>query len=95
MMSEMYEVFKVPRSNKEKGIATESDEDLSKRLVPASTIVHLDHDALIPYIINGEARLLAISKLEVIKVAQEEAEKIGLDPSKIASTKAGEKFIKA
>ncbi|GKE97275.1 hypothetical protein Tco_1582130, partial [Tanacetum coccineum] len=44
---------------------------------------------------DEEAKLLAISKPEVIKVVQEEAEKIGLDPKKIASTKAGEKFKKA
>ncbi|GJY25339.1 hypothetical protein Tco_0400065, partial [Tanacetum coccineum] len=44
---------------------------------------------------DKEARLLAISKPEVIKVVQEEAEKIGLDPKKIASAKAGEKFKKA
>ncbi|GJU57950.1 hypothetical protein Tco_1235716 [Tanacetum coccineum] len=109
----------VPRSDKGKGIATELDDDLSKRLVPASTIVRPDSDALIPYIINGdvyhlttkqlqeqmdkeelikkakeEARLLAISKPEVIKVVQEEAEKIKLDPKKIASAKAGEKKYK-
>ncbi|GJW80326.1 hypothetical protein Tco_0144301 [Tanacetum coccineum] len=44
---------------------------------------------------TAEARLLAISKPKVIKVVQEEAEKIGLDPNKIASAKAGEKFKKA
>nr|GEU74219.1 retrovirus-related Pol polyprotein from transposon TNT 1-94 [Tanacetum cinerariifolium] len=42
-----------------------------------------------------EERLLAISKHEVIKVVQEETEKIRLDPKKIASAKAGEKFKKA
>ncbi|GJW32660.1 hypothetical protein Tco_0052692 [Tanacetum coccineum] len=42
-----------------------------------------------------EARLLAISKPEVIKVVQEEAKKIGPDPRKITSAKAGEKFKKA
>ncbi|GJU76228.1 hypothetical protein Tco_1273298 [Tanacetum coccineum] len=42
-----------------------------------------------------EARLLVISKPEVIKVVQEEAEKIGVDPKKIASVKAAEKFKKA
>ncbi|GJZ65448.1 hypothetical protein Tco_0622144 [Tanacetum coccineum] len=108
------------RINKGKGIASESEKDSSKKLVPASTIVHPDPDALIPYTINGEvyhltakqlqeqidkeelikkaeekARLLAISKPEVIKVVQEEAEKIGLDLKKIASAKAGEKFKKA
>ncbi|GJU51714.1 hypothetical protein Tco_1221269 [Tanacetum coccineum] len=42
-----------------------------------------------------EARILVISKHEVIKVVQEEAKKIGLDPKKIASAKVGEKFKKA
>ncbi|GJT55727.1 hypothetical protein Tco_0990781, partial [Tanacetum coccineum] len=110
----------VLRSDKGKGITIESDEDISKRLVLASTIVRPDPDALIPYTINGEVyhltakqlqeqmdkeelikkakeedRLLAISKPKVIKVVQEEAKNIGLDPRKIASTKAGEKFKKA
>ncbi|GJZ19000.1 hypothetical protein Tco_0555590 [Tanacetum coccineum] len=104
---------------KEKGLQL-SQMRISKRLVPASTIVRPDPDALIPYIINEEvyhliakqlqeqmdkeelikkdeeeARLLAISKPEVIKVVQEEAEKIGPDPRKIASAKVGEKFKKA
>ncbi|GKB98337.1 hypothetical protein Tco_0984474 [Tanacetum coccineum] len=110
------------RIDKEKGIATESDEDSSKKLVPASNIVRLDPDeeVKVPYLINGkmcyltdnemqayldreeklrkaagEERLLAISKPEVIKVVQKEAEKIGLDPKKLASAKAGEKFKKA
>ncbi|GJS16167.1 hypothetical protein Tco_0410639 [Tanacetum coccineum] len=42
-----------------------------------------------------QARLLSIFKPKVIKVVQEEAEKIGLDPKKITSSKAGEKFKKA
>ncbi|GJT09529.1 hypothetical protein Tco_0856571 [Tanacetum coccineum] len=103
-----------PRIDKGKGIATESDEDPSKKLLRASTIIRPDPDEEIkvPYMINRkmyylidkeeklrkaakEARLLAISKLEIIKVVQEEAEKIGLDPNKIASSKAGEKFKKA
>ncbi|GJU33013.1 hypothetical protein Tco_1176602 [Tanacetum coccineum] len=42
-----------------------------------------------------EAKLLAMSRPEIIKVVQEEVEKIGLDPRKIASTKAGEKFKNA
>ncbi|GKB95052.1 hypothetical protein Tco_0981189, partial [Tanacetum coccineum] len=111
-----------PRSDKGKGIATESDEDSSKKLVPASTIVrpNPDEDVKVPYMINRkmcyltdkemqayldreekfkkaakEERLLAISKSEVIKVVQEEAEKIRLDPKKIASAKACEKFKKA
>ncbi|GJS01065.1 hypothetical protein Tco_0317573 [Tanacetum coccineum] len=42
-----------------------------------------------------EAKLLAMSRPEVIKVVQEEAKKIRLNPRKIASAKAGEKFKKA
>ncbi|GJZ65597.1 hypothetical protein Tco_0622293 [Tanacetum coccineum] len=42
-----------------------------------------------------QARLLAISKHEVIKVVQEEAEKIRLDPKKITTAKACEKFKNA
>ncbi|GKC97464.1 hypothetical protein Tco_1167739 [Tanacetum coccineum] len=101
---------------------TKPDEDPSKKLVPASTIVHPDpnEEVKVPYMINGkmyyltdtemqayldkeeklrkaveEARLLAISKPRVIKVVQEEAKKIGLDPKKITSAKAGEKLKKA
>ncbi|GKA44745.1 hypothetical protein Tco_0737541 [Tanacetum coccineum] len=40
-----------------------------------------------------EAKLLAMSRPEVIKVVQEEAEKIGLDPRKIASAKAAEEYM--
>ncbi|GJZ44038.1 hypothetical protein Tco_0591293 [Tanacetum coccineum] len=90
-----------PRSDKGKWSATESDEDPLKRRVPASTIVRPDPDeeVKVTSMINGkmyylteEERLFAISKPEVIKVVQEEAEKIGLDPKKIASAKAGEKL---
>ncbi|GKA61481.1 hypothetical protein Tco_0760888 [Tanacetum coccineum] len=42
-----------------------------------------------------EVRLLAITKPEVIKVVQEEAEKIRLDPKTIKGAKAGEVFKKA
>ncbi|GKD39952.1 hypothetical protein Tco_1260159 [Tanacetum coccineum] len=42
-----------------------------------------------------EARLLAITKPEVIKVVQEEAEKIELDPKSIKWARAGEMFKKA
>ncbi|GJY29695.1 hypothetical protein Tco_0405462 [Tanacetum coccineum] len=69
-----------PRIDKGKGIATESNEDPSKRLVPASTIIRLDLDE--PKA-TEEAKLLAMSRPEVIKVVQEEVDKIGLDPKKL------------
>ncbi|GJT87201.1 hypothetical protein Tco_1068918, partial [Tanacetum coccineum] len=75
-----------------KGIATNTDKDSSKNLVPASSIVRPDPDE--PKAEEQE-RLLKITRPEVIKVVQEEAEKIGLDPKKITNAKAGEKFKKA
>ncbi|GJR08044.1 hypothetical protein Tco_0790696 [Tanacetum coccineum] len=42
-----------------------------------------------------EAKMFEMTKTEVIKVVQEEAEKIRLDPKTIISAKAGEKFKKA
>ncbi|GKA72518.1 retrovirus-related pol polyprotein from transposon TNT 1-94, partial [Tanacetum coccineum] len=108
--------------DKGKGIATESNDDPSKKLVKASSIIRLDPDepVRVEFIINGkvvylteqeiqdywdkeeqikkaeeEVRLLAMTKPEVIKVVQEEAEKIGLDPKVIKGAKAGEMFKKA
>ncbi|GJX57898.1 hypothetical protein Tco_0289288 [Tanacetum coccineum] len=78
-----------PRIDKGKGIGTESDEDPSKRLVPASTIIRPDPDEPEKMKKSAEeAKLLAMSRPEVIKVVQEKAEKIGLDLRKIASAKA-------
>ncbi|GKA23324.1 hypothetical protein Tco_0709286 [Tanacetum coccineum] len=42
-----------------------------------------------------EANRLEMTKTEMIKLIQEEAEKIEIDPKKIISAKAGEKFKKA
>ncbi|GJS54617.1 hypothetical protein Tco_0627979 [Tanacetum coccineum] len=42
-----------------------------------------------------EAKMFEMTKTEVIKVVQEEAKKIRLDPKTIISAKAGEKFKKA
>nr|GEV95790.1 copia protein [Tanacetum cinerariifolium] len=42
-----------------------------------------------------EARLNAISKIELIKVVREEANKLGIHPKEAISTKAGELFKKA
>ncbi|GJW69354.1 putative reverse transcriptase domain-containing protein [Tanacetum coccineum] len=111
-----------PKIDKGKGIATESDDDPSKKLVKASFIVRpgLDEPVRVKFMINGkvvylteqeiqyywdkeeqikkaeeEARLLTMTKPEVIKVVQEEDEKIGIDPKEIKGAKAGEMFKKA
>ncbi|GJU46785.1 hypothetical protein Tco_1204051 [Tanacetum coccineum] len=90
-----------PKIDKGKGIATESDDDPSKKLVKASSIVRPDPDEPVRdkeeqiKKAEEEARLLAMTKPEVIKVVQEEAEKIGLDPKAIKGAKAGEMFKKA
>nr|GEV09950.1 hypothetical protein [Tanacetum cinerariifolium] len=55
---------------------------------------HLDKDDQIKKA-EEEAKRLAMTKTEVIKIIQEEAEKIRIDPKKIISSKAGEKFKKA
>ncbi|GKE29007.1 hypothetical protein Tco_1444391, partial [Tanacetum coccineum] len=87
--------------NKGKGIATESDDDPSKKLFKASFIIRPDPDEPVRdkeeqiKKAEEEARLLAMTKPEVIKVVQEEAEKIGLDPKAIKRAKAGKMFKKA
>ncbi|GKA78239.1 hypothetical protein Tco_0784776 [Tanacetum coccineum] len=55
---------------------------------------HLDKEDQIKKA-EEEAKALAMTKTEVIKIVQEEAEKIGIDPKKFISVKAGEKFKKA
>ncbi|GJW44025.1 hypothetical protein Tco_0072824 [Tanacetum coccineum] len=80
----------VPKSDKGKGIATKSDEDILKRLVPASTIVHPDPDALIPYKINGEVYHLTAKQLqeqmdkeELIKKDKEEPRLLAISKPKV------------
>ncbi|GKB80348.1 hypothetical protein Tco_0947243, partial [Tanacetum coccineum] len=110
------------RIDKGKGIATEYEEDPSKRPVPASTIIRPDPDELVrvEFMINGkivyltkkeiqeywdkeekmkkaveEAKLLAMSRPEVIKVVRKEAKKLRIDLKEAISIKAGETFKKA
>ncbi|GKB47237.1 hypothetical protein Tco_0897990 [Tanacetum coccineum] len=70
-----------PKIDKGKGIATESDNDPSKKLVKASYIVRPDPDepVRVEFMINGK----------------EEAKKIGLYPKAIKGAKASEMFKKA
>ncbi|GJS40478.1 hypothetical protein Tco_0565521 [Tanacetum coccineum] len=83
---------------KEKGKATNTNES-PKNLVNASTEVRPDLDApmLIPFEINAEekvsqeAKMLALSKPDLIKVVHEEATKAGVDTKALASKKGGQK----
>ncbi|GJR27209.1 hypothetical protein Tco_1103441 [Tanacetum coccineum] len=77
-----------------KGIATDEQLESTKKLVPASKVVREDLDEPIRKAAE-EAKMFEMTKTEVIKVVQEEVEKIGLDPKTIISAKIGEKFKKA
>ncbi|GJX23153.1 hypothetical protein Tco_0227598 [Tanacetum coccineum] len=79
-----------PRINKGKGIATESDEDPLKRLIQE----YWDKEEKMKKAAE-EAKLIAMSRPEVIKVVREEAKKLGINPKEAISTKAGETFKKA
>ncbi|GJY36238.1 hypothetical protein Tco_0421616 [Tanacetum coccineum] len=121
MMTDIYQAFKVPQ-REGKGIDTDDQPKVQKKLVKASSIIRPDPDApiFVPYMINGklfyltkeqiqvyldkeyqikkaeeEAKRLATTKTEVIKIVQEEAEKIGIDPKKVINAKASENFKKA
>ncbi|GJU49366.1 hypothetical protein Tco_1218921 [Tanacetum coccineum] len=92
----------VLKRDKEKGIATESDEDLSKRRVPASTIVRPDRVALIHYIINGKVYHLTAKQLqeqmdkeELIKKAREEARLHAISKHEVLKREHTEKVKKA
>nr|GEW65486.1 hypothetical protein [Tanacetum cinerariifolium] len=72
-----------PKIDKGKRIATESEDDPSKKTEEQIKKA------------EEEVRLNAISKTKVIKVVREEAKKLGIDPKEVISTKAGELFKKA
>ncbi|GJY81264.1 hypothetical protein Tco_0494015 [Tanacetum coccineum] len=55
---------------------------------------HLEKEELITKAVE-QARLLVITKPEVVKVVRDEAEKIRINPERITSAKEGEKFKKA
>ncbi|GJW25408.1 hypothetical protein Tco_0039219 [Tanacetum coccineum] len=85
-----------------KGIAT-SDEEFPQKLVPASTIIfNLTNDEIQEYLNKEEeikkkaeeAKLLAMTKSEIIKVVHEEAKKAKIDPKLVLSAKGGEQFKK-
>ncbi|GKC81675.1 reverse transcriptase domain-containing protein, partial [Tanacetum coccineum] len=66
-----------PRTDKEKGIATESDEDPSKKLVHASTIIYPDPDeeVKVPYTINGKLYYLTDREMQAYLDKEEKMKK--------------------
>ncbi|GKC89818.1 hypothetical protein Tco_1150467 [Tanacetum coccineum] len=72
IMAEIYQAFKGQPSSAPSGSVT-----------PTLALTHIPANKA-----DEEAKLLAMSRPEVIKVVQKEAENIGLDPRKIASAKA-------
>ncbi|GKD87547.1 hypothetical protein Tco_1358701 [Tanacetum coccineum] len=80
-----------------KGIATDEQlESITKKLVPTSKVISEEPDEPIKIKkATEEAKRIKMTKTKVIKFVPEEAENIGIDPKKIISAKAGEKFKKA
>ncbi|GKC20290.1 hypothetical protein Tco_1022440 [Tanacetum coccineum] len=79
----------VPISDKGKGIATESDKDPSKKLVPASTIVHPDPDeeVKVPYMINGKMYYLTDTEMQAYMDKEEKLRKAAEEARLLAITK--------
>ncbi|GJX29412.1 hypothetical protein Tco_0237491, partial [Tanacetum coccineum] len=80
-----------PKPDRGKGIARYTNESPPK-LVKASTKVCSDPDT--PEKAAQEAKLLALSKPELIKVVTKVATKVGADPKTLQSSKGGQEFIK-
>ncbi|GKD09125.1 hypothetical protein Tco_1188810 [Tanacetum coccineum] len=68
-----------------------TDPILEIHLTEEKIQAHMDKEEHIKKAIK-EAKVFEMTKTEVIKVVREEAEKIGLNPKKIISAKAGEKL---
>ncbi|GJZ56635.1 hypothetical protein Tco_0611828 [Tanacetum coccineum] len=100
MMTEIFKAFKViditppelqAAQREGKGIAADEQRESSLKLVPALKKVHPDPDAPIR---GEEAKLLAMTKSELIKAVHEDAKKSKIDPKTIESAKSGEQFKK-
>ncbi|GKC08794.1 hypothetical protein Tco_1000404 [Tanacetum coccineum] len=72
--------------NRGKGIARDTDE-YPRKLVPASKEVHQDPDALVLIQFEINAKLLALSKPELIKVVTEVATEAVVDPKALLELK--------
>nr|GEU46186.1 hypothetical protein [Tanacetum cinerariifolium] len=82
---------------------SDKDEEEPTNAIPITTMHHLTNGEINEYLKKEdkikkaaeEAKRFEMTKNEVIKIVQEEAEKIGIDLKKVISGKAGEKFKKA
>nr|GEV11569.1 putative ribonuclease H-like domain-containing protein [Tanacetum cinerariifolium] len=76
------EKFKKPKHSTDtnieegKGIATDEQVKDQRKLVKASFIIHLDHDALIPYTINGEVYYLTAEQLQAYMDKEDKIKKV-------------------
>ncbi|GKB67137.1 hypothetical protein Tco_0928549 [Tanacetum coccineum] len=84
----------IPQREGKAIVTNDQPEDQRNLLTDEQIQAHLDKEKKIKKA-SKEAKMFEMTKTEVIKVVQEEAEKIGLDPKKIISAKACEKFKKA
>nr|GEX82193.1 hypothetical protein [Tanacetum cinerariifolium] len=94
MMAEIYQDFKAPSIDKVKGIATETKEDPSKKLVSASTVIHPDPDepVKVEFMING--RMVYLTEQEIQKYwDKEEKMKKAVEEAKLLAINSGEKPV--
>nr|GFC39144.1 hypothetical protein [Tanacetum cinerariifolium] len=82
-----------PKADRGKGIATDDIESPTKLVKASTAIQHLEKEEKIKKVIE-EARILAMSKPELIKVVHEEASNVRIDPKVLVSPKGGQEFKK-
>ncbi|GJW63204.1 hypothetical protein Tco_0115088 [Tanacetum coccineum] len=90
-----------PKADKGKGITTD-DTESPKKFVKASTVVRLDPDEPVRHFDKEEkikkaakeAKLMAMTNSELIKVIHEEASKAGINPKTLENAKGGQEFKK-
>nr|GEW30812.1 hypothetical protein [Tanacetum cinerariifolium] len=85
---------KVPTmANKRKGIATESNEDPSNKLVHVSTIIHLDPDeeVKVPYMINRKMYYLTDREMQAYLDKEEKMKKV-VEEAKLLAVSGSEEI---
>ncbi|GJT28322.1 hypothetical protein Tco_0908597 [Tanacetum coccineum] len=82
-----------PKADRGKGVATDDTESQKKLLTEEQIKAHMDKEEMLKKAIE-EAKLLAMSKPELIKVVHEEPSNVGIDPKVLASAKGGHEFKK-